>query len=100
MVIISKMVTVRKNIIIAIKYEVTYGLLISIFRFDLGSFERSSWPWEGCHHIFWVSCLCVQEQTCTAIEWQKFNYCSICYFIILPCVYLNLYAVHNIAMEL
>ena len=30
---ISKMVTDGGNIIIAIKYEVAYGLLISIFRF-------------------------------------------------------------------
>ena len=36
-VIISKMVTDRVKITIVIKYEVTYGLSISISRFDLGS---------------------------------------------------------------
>ena len=35
---IYKMVTDRDNIAIAIKFEVEYGLSISIFRFDLGPF--------------------------------------------------------------
>ena len=35
---ISKMVTDRVNITIAIKYEVTHRLLINIFRFDRDQF--------------------------------------------------------------
>ena len=35
---ISKMLTDEVNITIAIKYEVTYGLSISIFTLDLGPF--------------------------------------------------------------
>ena len=32
---ISKMITDRTNITIAIKYEIEYGLSISVFKFDL-----------------------------------------------------------------
>ena len=35
---ISKMITDRENLTITIKYEVAYGLSISIFRFDIGLF--------------------------------------------------------------
>ena len=36
---ISKMVTKKANISSAIKYEIAYGLSISIFIFDIGSFR-------------------------------------------------------------
>ena len=40
---ISKIVTDKSNITIAIKYEIAYGLLISIFRFHLVLFWKSTW---------------------------------------------------------
>ena len=45
---ISKMATDRVNIIIAINYEVIYGLLIGIFGFDHAHFKNQG---QGCAHI-------------------------------------------------
>ena len=43
---ISKMVTDGANITIANKYDVAYGLSISIFKDDLDLLQRSTWPLE------------------------------------------------------
>ena len=44
---ISKKVTDRVNTTIAIKYEVEYGLSISVFRFDLRLFKGQLGSWNG-----------------------------------------------------
>ena len=47
----SKIMTDKSNITIVIKYDVTCGLSISIFRFDLGLFWRSTWYDAKCFSL-------------------------------------------------
>ena len=42
------MVTNLANIAIANKWDVTYGLSINIFTFDIDLFYRSTWLLDGC----------------------------------------------------